>query len=158
MIDTAAKDRSGEGAGFSRATFRSCHGLGLCLARDRAYEGLQDCRAATGMEPDNPAVWWNLSRAALMLGRRGEAYRALREGLSVRPDHEGIARDLWRMGLRRPPVLTFLARSHPLNVFLGRFRHARLRESRVGLSHRRERNCSVQEAAERTASVNGCRI
>ena len=112
-----------EGDGYSQATYLSYHGLCLCLTRSEMYRGVRDCREATQMDPCNAAIWWNLGRVALMVGRRAEAQRAFHKGLHVQPGHAGIVRDLDRMGRRRPPVLGFLSRSHPSNRLLGRLRH-----------------------------------
>ena len=74
------------------------------------------------LEELRPDVWLNLSRVAAMARRRGEAHRALCQGLERHPGHNGLARELRRMGVRRQPVLGFLPRSHPINVKLGRLR------------------------------------
>ena len=63
----------------------------------------------------------NMRRSA---GRRKEAYRNFRRGLDLERGHRGIRTALKKMGVRRRPVLSFLARSHPLNVLLGRMRVA----------------------------------
>jgi hypothetical protein len=55
--------------------------------------------------------------------RRREAYGAFLKGLSVQRNHQGILRELAKMGWRRRPVLPFLARGNPLNVLLGRMLH-----------------------------------
>jgi hypothetical protein len=39
------------------------------------------------------------------------------------PGHAGIVRELKQMGIRRRPVLPFLARDNRLNVLLGRIRN-----------------------------------
>jgi len=41
------------------------------------------------------------------------------------------ALELSRMGVRKKPVISFLARNHPVNVYLGKLRHW-LREKRAG--------------------------
>jgi len=125
IVEAMRIQQEADGTGFSRATYLSYHGLCLCLTRNRVHEGLRDCRLAGEMDPCNPAIWWNLGRVALMLGRRGEAHRAFRKGLRVQAGHSGITRDLEKMGLRRPPVLTFLSRGNPINKLLGRIRHMR---------------------------------
>jgi hypothetical protein len=46
-------------------------------------------------------------------------------GLSIQSDHQGIIRALKDMGVRKRPVLPFLNRNNPLNVYLGRVRSRR---------------------------------
>jgi hypothetical protein len=124
-------ERTAGHGGPGEARYLSYYGLCLSLARADARKGLGCCRSAARREPYNADIWWNLGRAALAAGKRGEAHRSLQRGLTVVSGHEGILRDLKRMGVRRPPVLTFLAREHPLNVMLGRLR-ARWGRGRAG--------------------------
>jgi tetratricopeptide (TPR) repeat protein len=102
--------------------YLSSYGLCLGLTRANVRKALECCRTAIRKEPHNPDFWWNLGQVALVVGKRGEAHKVLQRGLAVDPGHEGIHRDLKRMGVRRPPVLTFLARENPLNIVLGRAR------------------------------------
>lgn len=106
----------------AQALYLSYQGLCLCLTRTDVHGGLRQCRRAAKSDPISLEVWWNLGRVALMVGRRGEAYRAFREGLRIYPEHPSLSRCLRRMGRRRPPVLSFLGRRHPVNVLLGRLR------------------------------------
>ncbi len=105
-----------------QAIYLSYQGLCLCLTRTDVRGGLHQCRRAAKLDPISLEIWWNLGRVALMAGRRGEAYRAFREGLRICPGHPSLSRCLLRMGRRRPPVLSFLGRRHPVNVLLGRLR------------------------------------
>jgi hypothetical protein len=58
-------------------------------------------------------------------GRRKDAHQAFMRGLSIQADHQGIIRALKDMGVRRRPVIPFLSRDNPLNVYLGRVRARR---------------------------------
>jgi tetratricopeptide (TPR) repeat protein len=111
---------SGDSPGEPR--YLSYYGLCLGITRGNLREALECCRSAASREPYNGDAWWNLGRVALIAGRRGEAYRALHKGLDALPGHGGVLRDLERLGVRRPPVLSVVGRSHPLNVMLGRLR------------------------------------
>ncbi len=108
--------------GPGTARYLSYYGLCVSLTRGCGHEALRCCRLATKREDFNAELWWNLGRAALALGRRSEAYRALTRGLALEPKHKGIRQDLGRMGERRPQILSFLSRNHPVNVVLGRLR------------------------------------
>lgn len=111
-----------DAGGHAQATYLSYHGLCLCLTRSSMSGGLQKCRLAAKMDPINPEVWWNLGQVALILERKGEAYRSFREGLRMYPRHPRINNSLQRMGVRRPAVLSFLSRRNPINRLLGRLR------------------------------------
>ncbi len=120
MFEAAIELERRLGAGGIQARYLSAYGL--CLARHarRAREGVYFCREAVQKEPYNPDLHANLGWACLAAGRRREAHEALERGRRLQPEHEDILRAMAEMGRRRPPVLPFLARSHPLNVLLGK--------------------------------------
>lgn len=113
----------------SRRTARYVSFYGLCLFRTRSSlrDALNSCRSASQLNPVDPDVWCNLGRVAAAAGRRAEAYRAWRHGLELDSTHGELIRELRRFGIRRRPPLTFLGRSHPLNVALGKVRAALVR-------------------------------
>lgn len=115
-------DRAEGNAGEVQARYLSYYGLCLGVARGAKAEALQHCREAVRREEYRAELWWNLGRVALICGERAEAHRALRRSLSIEPALVGARFDLRRMGLRRPPVLSFLDRGNVLNVLLGRLR------------------------------------
>ena len=118
--------------GLGQAIYLSYQGLCLCLTRTDSYGGLRHCRRAADMNPFNPEIWWNLGRVALIVGRRAEAHRAFRKGLRVSPGHPSLSRCLLRMGQRCEPVLSFVSRSNPINVLLGRLRRRFHRDRSIG--------------------------
>jgi tetratricopeptide (TPR) repeat protein len=103
-----------------QARYLSFYGLCLALLGHQVREGAEYCREAAAREPYDADLHWNLGVALLRADRRRQAFEALQAGLELEPAHRGIRRELARMGWRRRPVLPFLARSHPLNVLLGR--------------------------------------
>ena len=105
-----------------QARYLSHYGLCLGMLTPRRYEGIRFCREATLLEEYNADLHLNLGRALLTAERRREAYKALRRGLRLQPSHSGIMYELHHMGIRKRPMLPFLARDHALNVFLGRLR------------------------------------
>lgn len=105
-----------------QARYLSQYGLCLGAVTQRKYEGIQFCREAAEMESYNPDLHWNLGRVLLAANRRRDAFQALLRGLGLQRDHPGIVAELRRMGIRRRPILPFLSRDNPLNMFLGRFR------------------------------------
>ena len=59
---------------------------------------------------------------AQMVDQPSSAHDAFLSGWNADRKHPAPAAELTRMGVRRPPVLSFLPRSHWLNVRLGRLR------------------------------------
>jgi hypothetical protein len=55
-------------------------------------------------------------------GSRRRAVTALDLGLAVQPGNRSLQHFRGMLGVRRPPVLRFLGRDHPINVALGRLR------------------------------------
>ncbi len=115
-------ERLGKHGDCRQARYLSYYGLGLCITRTDFRGALVLCRSAARLERQDAMIWWNLGRVALALGRRGDAYSALRRARRLAPHDSAIARDVEFLGKRRPPVLSFLTREHPVNVLLGRMR------------------------------------
>ncbi|MCL5021977.1 MAG: tetratricopeptide repeat protein [Nitrospirae bacterium] len=94
--------------------------LALCIAKERGQFQLAVtvCEKATAREPHNPVHYLNLGRIYLLAGKKADAIRAFREGLSHERDQE-IIEELDRLGTRKRPLLPFLGRSNPINKLLG---------------------------------------
>ncbi|HKQ59823.1 MAG TPA: hypothetical protein VJS92_00985 [Candidatus Polarisedimenticolaceae bacterium] len=103
-----------------QARYLSYYGLCLGLLRTNLHEAVQFCREAVAFEGYDADLRGNLGRVLLVAGRRREAYTTLTSVLAMQPGHRLARRELDRMGARRRPVLPFLTRGNPLNVFLGR--------------------------------------
>ena len=110
------------GSDRPQARYLSYYGLCLSYTNGDPHEAVRACREAATLEGYRPEVCWNLGQVLLHLGRRAEAYQALQRGLRMQPGHPGILKDLEKMGQRKRPVLPFLQRSHPINIWLGRLR------------------------------------
>ena len=102
--------------------------LGYCIAKERGQvaRGVELCRSSLQLEPDNPVHYLNLGRVYLVSGNKEDALRVLRQGMAKGED-AGLLRQLRDLGSRKPPVLSFLSRSNPVNKYLG------LLLSRLGL-------------------------
>ena len=105
-----------------QARYLSFYGLCLAMERNEVRSALQFCREAVTNESYNPDVRCNLGRVLLYANRRREAYRCLLRGLQLDGGHVSTVRMLRNMGTRRSPVVPFLERTNPINVFLGRMR------------------------------------
>jgi hypothetical protein len=100
------------------------YGLTLILVERNTALGLRYCEESVRRRGGSvPEAWLNLGRAYRALGHRVLAVRALVRGKELDPANEEVREELRRLGVRRPPVLPFLPRSHPLNRFLGELRH-----------------------------------
>jgi tetratricopeptide (TPR) repeat protein len=102
---------------------------GLCLARlETNYaEALRLCKRATQQDPYDPTLMVNLGKVYRLIGDRGAAYRSLRAAWALDRRHHPTMLELARMGMRRRPVITWLARDHFLNILLGKLRARMMR-------------------------------
>ena len=94
--------------------------LGYCIAKERGQQmkGIDLCKASLELEPENPAHYLNLAKLYLVAGNKKESLLVLRKGMSV-GESAGLVALLDKIGTRKPPVLSFLPRSNPLNKLLG---------------------------------------
>jgi predicted Zn-dependent protease len=102
--------------------YLSYYGLCLALERNETHEALRYCREAVTLESYNPDIRCNLGRVLLRVGRRREAHRCFLRGLNLERSHTQTIRALREMGRRRRPLVPFLLRTNPINIFLGRLR------------------------------------
>ncbi|NJN64505.1 MAG: tetratricopeptide repeat protein [Acidobacteria bacterium] len=109
-------------AAFGRL-LRSYYGLTVALSRGDVLRGRRLCEEAIAGGPVRSDLYVNLARVYLRAARRNLAIEALVTALSVAPND----RDAWtlmaQLGLRRPPVVSFLSRGNPINRYLGLARH-----------------------------------
>jgi tetratricopeptide (TPR) repeat protein len=94
--------------------------LGYCMAKERGQvkKGIELCTLALELEPEHADHYLNLAKIYLLAGNKPEALRVLREGMA-RGENPGLITLLDAIGTRKPPVLSFLARSNPVNRLLG---------------------------------------
>ncbi len=103
--------------------------LGLLIARERGQlkRGLELAHQAVEQGERDPDLCLNLASIYVKADRRDEAVRWIDAGLERSPGHEGLMQQRVALGIRRPPVLRFLPRAHPVNKMLG------LMAARLGL-------------------------
>lgn len=99
-------------------------GYGVAKYQSKLNEGLRLCEHAVKIQFYEADNHWNLARVNVLAGHRRNAVSAINSGLKLDEDHEGLRRLGKEIGLRRLPVLGFLGRANPVNVLLGRIRHA----------------------------------
>ncbi|UCF04343.1 MAG: tetratricopeptide repeat protein [bacterium] len=98
--------------------------LGLCICMEGNLQAAESmCRKALHASPLDPVLLVNLGRVLVEQERRKEARDLLTRAYALDNTNAQVALELSRMGVRRAPVLPFLKRSHPVNIFLGKIRY-----------------------------------
>lgn len=102
--------------------------LGVVLARseEKWAEAEKLCDSAVRMKRNQAQLYLNLAEVYATAGRRDDAVEALQAGLKFARRDVRLNIAMNRLAERRPPVLSFLARKHPLNRRLGLLRHRAL--------------------------------
>jgi hypothetical protein len=95
----------------------------MAYRENRIREGLRLCEKAIELSFYDSDNYYNLARIHQLRGNRRAINKTIEAGLKVDPEHAGLLAMKRKLGERRSPVLPFLKRSHPMNVFLGRMRH-----------------------------------
>lgn len=95
--------------------------LAYCLACERRQfqQAQQLCQAALAKEPSNPEHYFHLGRIYLLARQKRRAILTFRRGLKCKR-YQPIIDELHRLGLRRDPTFTSLAREHFLNRSAGK--------------------------------------
>lgn len=103
--------------------------LGLAVARaQRKYEEAEAlCHRALKMMRTEPQAYLNLAQVYIWAGRKEEAVDTLTMGLQYTKRDVRLVRQLRQLGVRRPPVISFLDRTNFLNKSLGKLRHKMLK-------------------------------
>lgn len=106
------------------SAYFSYMGLGLAKYRNQLPQGIKLCRHAIKLEFFQTEHYVNLARICLLQERyRRDAVDAVKEGLRIDPENVELIELGRQLGQRKPPVLTFLGRTNPLNQALGWIRH-----------------------------------
>lgn len=113
------------------AAYLSHYGLCVAIEREDFASAIKICEQAVKMAPDDPITRVNLGKIHRMRGENATAHGLFIQAWKVDKSHPSPAAELSRMGIRRPPVLAFLPRSHWLNIRLGKLR-ALLERGRKG--------------------------
>lgn len=95
---------------------------GLCLAKERRRyaEAVEYCNISLKYHMLDPEHRYNLAVVFLERNERAKAVETLNSGLRLRPDDTKINDVFDQIGRRKPPVIPFLPRSNPLNIWLGK--------------------------------------
>jgi len=103
----------------------SYYGLCLALVQKKYKEAIDICRKTLTLNFFNPAHYGNLARVYVAASIRKKAIETVEEGLRHFPEDKALLMLRTELGVRARPVVPFLERSNPVNVSLGRSRHAK---------------------------------
>ena len=81
-----------------------------------------------------------------------QAYQAFLRGLRLQRDHKRLRREIRALGIRRRPVLRFLGRANPINVFLGRLRSRQTRNGSDARQSNRQHQSDPRARAPRRST------
>ncbi len=95
--------------------------LAFCLAKQKKEfaKAISLCKEAVKHDPKNVVHFLQLGKIHLLEGKKNDAIRIFRLGLRIEKDPT-LVRELNRLGCRTNPVIPFMARSNPLNKYLGK--------------------------------------
>ncbi|PYV12307.1 MAG: hypothetical protein DMG23_01590 [Acidobacteria bacterium] len=97
-------------------------GLALALADQDWIEAEDLCFTAVRMKRKQPELYLNLAEVYLRAGKKEDAVWILNNGLQLTKRDPRLVRALAKLGVRRPPILTFLDRKNFFNRQLGKLR------------------------------------
>ena len=113
---------SGE-AGALPEGFYSYLGCRVAGLEGHNKEGIELCQKAIELEFYHPDNYLNLARIYYATERLGPALEAVGKGLQLDSENRDLIELRARFEARKPPVLPFLKRQHPVNRVLGKIRH-----------------------------------
>jgi len=101
--------------------------FGVCLAmvHRKFKEAVELCKRAIDLEFYNGDHYANMARVYIAGNNRKKAFDVLEAGLKVASENEALHAVRKEMGVRSPPAVPFLNRTHPINVSLGQSRAAK---------------------------------
>jgi tetratricopeptide (TPR) repeat protein len=100
----------------------SYYGLCVAMVRRKYADALKYCNIsvkANFMEPEHRI---NLAQVYLERDDRRKAIENLEAGLRLEPSNRRIHKIFEQIGQRQPPVISFLSRGNPINIWLGKLR------------------------------------
>ena len=101
-------------------------GLAIANAEQKWAEAEKLCVSATRVNRRHVQLYLNLAEVYVAADRRQDAADTLCRGLRYAPHDQRLKMALDQLAMRRPPVLLFLPRQHPVNRNLGKLRHGAL--------------------------------
>jgi len=90
----------------------------------KAITLLKKKKSSFGEEVLYPVFYLNLGRAYIAAGKKKDAIDAFEKGLQYDYGNNDLKKELRGMGLRKKPLVPFLARSNPINKYIGMLLHS----------------------------------
>jgi tetratricopeptide (TPR) repeat protein len=114
-------------ASLSAKTANGLSFFGLCLAlvQKKFKPAIDLCKRAIELQFYNADHHANLARVYIAAGNRKKAVESVEAGLRIHPEDEYLHQVRKSLGIRARPAVPFLDRSNPINVSLGKARHAK---------------------------------
>lgn len=107
----------------SNPFYLSYLGLTLAMARKKWADASRLCESALRLKRGHPQLYLNLADVYIQAGRKEDAVDTLTAGLRYNSHDVRLRTILGKLGVRRPPVLSFMDRGHIINRSLGRIRN-----------------------------------
>ena len=104
---------------FSAAAM-SYYGLCVALVQRHYAEGVKYCQISIRANALDPDHLYNLARIYFERDDRRHTIEAISKGLRLAPRHKRLNALLEEIGRRRKPVIPFLRRNNPINIWLGK--------------------------------------
>jgi len=98
-------------------------GVAVAAAEQKWAEAEKLCHSAMRMNRRQAQLYLNLAEVYTAADRKQDAADILARGLHYAPHDLRLKIALDRLALRRPPVVSFLPRTHTINRNLGKIRH-----------------------------------
>ena len=126
-FEEAMRAERSRGVTRQQMRYLSYYGLSTALNAGPTTEAVRACEVAARRDSFNPDLLLNLGKVYMLAGQRSKALSVFERGLKIDPNHKGLCSAVHRTNRRRPNVLPWLSRGHPVNYWLGRMRHSRFR-------------------------------
>jgi tetratricopeptide (TPR) repeat protein len=107
------------------ATGLSHFGLCLALVQRKFKPAIDLCKRAIELQFYNVDHYANLARVYVAAGNRKKAIEIVEQGLKAHAEDETLLDVRRELGVRAKPPVPFLDRANPINVSLGKARHAK---------------------------------
>jgi tetratricopeptide (TPR) repeat protein len=120
-LPTLSSDGDLQDKRFAAAAF-SYYGLCVAMVRHKYADALKYCNISVKANFTEPEHRVNLALVYLERDDRKNAVENLEAGLRLQPSNKRIHKIFAKIGRRKPVMFSFLSRTNPLNVWLGRLR------------------------------------
>lgn len=125
FVDVYGGDDAPKQLNSKSAKGLSYFGLCIALVQKKYKTAIDLCKRALELEFYNGDHYVNLMKVYVAAGNRKKALETVEAGLKLHPEDEALLDARRSLGVRARPAVPFLDRTNPINVSLGRARHAK---------------------------------